>query len=136
MTTADDNAAEEFDELRLTQKAQSGDVYAFELLMKHHIRRVRAYISLRAPADHLIDDITHDTFVYAYQHLQEFTAGTALGAWLRAIATISCEQRYSDLAANELLLKYAEQQAPTCRRLGQSSSGANDDHYLMESLSL
>lgn len=121
------------DERDLTLRAQEGDLGAFETLMQRYVKRVRAYIAVRAPADHLVDDITHDTFVYAFHHLGDFTAGTALGAWLRAIAgnLLRAEvQRFSRERANKL--KLAEQ-----LRFEQAEHWANrhgSDHYLIDAL--
>lgn len=122
------------DEEALTLRAQGGDLEAFEQLMGLHVRRVRTWLALRAPAEHLIDELAHETFVYAYRHLQEFTAGTALGAWLRAIAgnLLRAEvQRFSRERANrlrlgeQLRLEQAEQWA---------NGGGGDSHHQVELL--
>ena len=73
-------------EAPLIQAVRDGSLDAYEQLMQLHVQRLRAFVALRVPAAHLIDEITHETFVFAYQHLDSFEAGTNLGAWLRAIA--------------------------------------------------
>ena len=35
---------------------------------------------------HLIDEIAHETYVFAYNHIQEFQRGTSFFAWLKSIA--------------------------------------------------
>jgi len=122
------------EETELTRAAQAGNLEAFEQLMARHVRRVRTYVAMRAPAEHLIDDITHETFVYAFRHLHDFTAGTALGAWLRAIAgnLLRAEiQRFSRERANKN--KLAEQ-----LRLQQAEAWARNQggetHYLVDAL--
>ena len=34
----------------------------------------------------MIDEIAHETFVFAHHHIMDFEAGTDFGKWLRAIA--------------------------------------------------
>lgn len=65
---------------------QGGDVQAFEPLMERHLDALHAFISVKLPMPNLIDEIAHETLVFAFHHLNEFTAGTSFRAWLRAIA--------------------------------------------------
>ena len=100
------------DEAALVLAAQAGDAAAFESLVRGHLRHVRTFVALRAPVSHLVDEIAHDTFVFAHQRLTEFKPGTSLRAWLRAIAfnLLRAEvQRYAREQAGQL--KYAEQVA-------------------------
>jgi RNA polymerase sigma-70 factor, ECF subfamily len=97
------------DEAVLIARAQGGDLPAFEPLVNHHLPQVRAFIALRAPAAHLVDELAHETFVYAYRNIQGFAAGTAFGGWLRSIAwnLLRAEiLRFSREQANRL--RYAE----------------------------
>ena len=41
---------------------------------------------MKLPVAHLIDEIAHETFVFAHRHIDDFKAGTDFGKWLRAIA--------------------------------------------------
>lgn len=70
----------------LIRRVQQGDLAAFEPLVDRYLPLVRAFLALRTPAAHLVDELAHETFVHAFRHMAEFRAGTALGAWLRAIA--------------------------------------------------
>ncbi|HMP76856.1 MAG TPA: sigma-70 family RNA polymerase sigma factor [Kiritimatiellia bacterium] len=100
------------DEEALVLAAQAGDAAAFEALVRAHLRQLRAFIALRAPVAHLVDEVAHDTFVHAHRHLREFTAGTSLRAWLRAIAfnLLRAEiQRHAREQAGRM--KYAERVA-------------------------
>ena len=69
----------------LIRRAQSADLSAFELLMERHLRDVRVFVALKAPVAELMDEVTHETFVFAYQRLADFREGSFQG-WLRAIA--------------------------------------------------
>lgn len=70
------------------RKVQAGDMRAFESLMHEHMHTVRAFLSTHAPAQHLIDDLTHDAFVFAYRNIDSFNAKDAkkFKSWLIAIA--------------------------------------------------
>lgn len=98
------------DESSLIQRVQEGDRAAFAEVMDLHVRRLRAFIALNAPAAHLIDEIAHEAFVFAYNHVHEFQRGTSFFAWLKSIAwnLLRAEvQRFSREQANQM--KYAEQ---------------------------
>ena len=97
------------DEQSLIQKVQEGNLEAFGSLMDVHVRRLRAVIALNAPVPHLVDEIAHETFVFAYNNIQEFQRGTSFFAWIKSIAwnLLRAEvQRFSREQANQL--KYAE----------------------------
>jgi RNA polymerase sigma-70 factor (ECF subfamily) len=97
------------DEQSLIQQVQEGNLEAFGSLMDLHVRRLRAVVALSAPVPHLIDEIAHETYVFAFNHIQEFQRGTSFFAWLKSIAwnLLRAEvQRFSREQANQL--KYAE----------------------------
>lgn len=74
------------DETTLIRETQQGSLVAYEQLMEIYMHRIRALLSTRAPVTELIDKIAQDTFIFAYDHIQEFKLGTAFFAWLSAIA--------------------------------------------------
>jgi RNA polymerase sigma-70 factor (ECF subfamily) len=97
------------DEQSLIQQVQEGNLEAFGSLMDLHVRRLRAVIALQAPVPHLIDEIAHETYVFAYNRIQEFQRGTSFFAWLKSIAwnLMRAEiQRFSREQANQA--KYAD----------------------------
>lgn len=73
-------------ESSLILKVQDGDLEAFGPLVDQHLPHVRAFIALRSPALHLVDELAHETFVFAFRNVRQFEAGTSLAKWLRAIA--------------------------------------------------
>ena len=73
-------------EEELVRRVQDGNLEAFENLLALHSSRLRAFIAMRLPIPHLIDEIAHETFVFAHRHITDFEAGTDFGKWLRAIA--------------------------------------------------
>ncbi len=78
--------SEEESEEDLVKSVQKGDLQAFERLLEIHSSHLRAFVSMKLPVPHLIDEIAHETFVFSYLHIMEFKAGTDFGKWLRAIA--------------------------------------------------
>lgn len=74
------------DDTALVLAVQRGEVRAFEPLVDRHLRHVHALVALRLPVPHLVDEITHETFVSAFHMMDRFTAGTNLHGWLRTIA--------------------------------------------------
>jgi RNA polymerase sigma-70 factor (ECF subfamily) len=70
----------------LVRAAQAGDHDAFAALLDAHLPHVRTFLALKAPVPQLVDELAHDTFVFAFRHLDEFQPGTSFRAWVRAIA--------------------------------------------------
>lgn len=73
-------------ETRWILRAQAGDTEAYASLMGEHLRAIQSFLCHRVPAPHLIDELTHETFVLAHHKLSSFTPGTRFRAWLCAIA--------------------------------------------------
>jgi RNA polymerase sigma-70 factor (ECF subfamily) len=97
------------DEQSLIQQVQEGNLDAFGRLMDVHVRRLRAVIALNSPVTHLIDEIAHETYVFAFNHIHDFQRGTSFFAWIKSIAwnLLRAEiQRFSREQANQA--KYAE----------------------------
>ncbi|MBI5817778.1 MAG: sigma-70 family RNA polymerase sigma factor [Verrucomicrobia bacterium] len=91
-------------ETELVRAVQGGDTRAFEPLVDMHLDHLRALIALKLPVAHLVNEIAHESFVFAYRNIHTFTAGTSLRAWLRAIACnlVRAElQRYAREQANQ-----------------------------------
>ena len=70
----------------LVKNVQNGDLASFEALIESHASHLRAFVAMKLPVPHLIDEIAHEAFVFAHRHINEFEAGTDFGKWLRAIA--------------------------------------------------
>lgn len=74
------------DDADLVRAVQGGDAAAYAPLVARHLPHIHAFIALKLPVPHLVDELAHETFVFAYRQLHTFTPGSALRAWLRAIA--------------------------------------------------
>ncbi len=96
-------------DLALVEAVQRGEPQSFESLLDRHLDHIHAFVCVKLPVPHLADEIAHETFVFAFRHIHEFTIGTAFRAWLRAIAfnKVRAEiERYCREEANKL--SYAE----------------------------
>lgn len=69
----------------LARQVLDGTDAAFRVLLARHLAPLRTYLALRAPLPQVIDEVAHDTFVFAYQNLEDFHTGS-LQPWLRSIA--------------------------------------------------
>jgi RNA polymerase sigma-70 factor, ECF subfamily len=117
--------ADQAEDTALVLRVQTGDAGAFEPLVDRHLTHVRTFLALRAPVSHLVDELAHETFVYAFQHLSEFTAGTSFRRWLRAIAwnLLRAEtQRFSRQQTNQarLAAQWLDEAQATAPEAGDS----------------
>jgi RNA polymerase sigma-70 factor (ECF subfamily) len=96
----------------LVTAVQAGDIHSFDLLVERHLDAVHAFVALKLPVAHLVDEITHEAFVFAFRRIAEFTPGTSFRAWLRAIAANKIRAETERFAREERnRLAYAEQRA-------------------------
>lgn len=109
MTPAPSIADGSAEDTLLAAAVQAGEVHAFDPLVERHLDALHAFVALKLPVPHLVDEITHETFVFAFRRIAEFAPGTSFRAWLRAIAAnkIRAEiERYAREERNRLT--YAE----------------------------
>ena len=98
------------DEQDAIKKVKDGDKEAFEIIMRMHVRALRAYLSFKAPVPDLVEEVAHRSFIFAYLHIDEFESGRPFFPWLRAIAGNLLRgeaQRYCRQQANRL--KYVDE---------------------------
>jgi RNA polymerase sigma-70 factor len=120
------------EEAQLIAAVQSGEAQAFAALLDRHLDSIHAFVALRLPIAHLVDEITHESFVFAFHHLSDFTPGTSFRAWLRAIAAnkVRAEvERYGREERNRLA--YSEQRA---LELAVQEPGSAGDGRALEAL--
>jgi RNA polymerase sigma-70 factor (ECF subfamily) len=79
-------AADTRNERTLVERAQAGELDAFEVLYRAHAGRVYG-LCLRMTADHQqARELTQDVFVRAWEGLTAFRGESAFGSWLHRIA--------------------------------------------------
>jgi RNA polymerase sigma-70 factor (ECF subfamily) len=119
------------DEDALILMVQRGDLQAFEPLVDQHLPHVRAFIALRTPAAHLVDELAHETFVYAFRNIHEFVAGSSFANWLRSIAwnLLRAEiLRFSREQANHV--RYAQARRVDLVHSNTDLSGSREAEFL------
>jgi len=70
----------------IVPRAQAGDREAFEAIVRHYQRRMRAWVAAHCPPGVDADEVAQRTFLASYTRLAEFRDGTNFDAWLFAIA--------------------------------------------------
>jgi len=75
------------DDLALVQRAQAGDLEAFEALAVRHEQRVYSLALRMLRNTHDAEDITQQTFLSALEHLAGFRGESSFTTWLLRIAT-------------------------------------------------
>ncbi len=87
----------------LVQKAQSGDLEAFEVLVERHSKRVyRTLVGLLGSPEEARDAM-QDTFLKAFQHLAGFQGRSKFSTWLLTIASNAGLQRLRERRPMESL---------------------------------
>ena len=74
------------DDRALLNRAQAGDIAAFEELVGRHQDRVYGLALRMTRSEPDAAEIAQDTFLSAYQHLPEFRGEAAFGSWVHRIA--------------------------------------------------
>lgn len=87
-------------------RVRAGEADAFAPLVRRHLTAVRAFAAMKLPVAHLADEITHESFVFAFRNLDSLASTDSFRAWLRAIAW--------NLVRKELL-RFAREQANLSR---------------------
>jgi RNA polymerase sigma-70 factor (ECF subfamily) len=119
----------------LVLRVQAGEIEAFEPLLHRHLSALRAFIACELPVAHLADEVAHETFVFAFRHLEEFDAARPLRPWLRAIAWNLVRKellRFSREQAN--LSRFEQAQIAVLARGAARKSPRDEAVYLEECL--
>ncbi len=83
MNAVDAEAAED---RTLLGRAQKGELHAFEALVERNRDKVYALALRMTRSEADAAEITQDTFLSAYQHLDSFRGDAAFGSWVHRIA--------------------------------------------------
>ena len=90
----------------LVARVRGGEKDAFAPLVRRHLAAVRAFVAMKLPVGHLADEITHESFVFAFRNLDGLHSTDSFRSWLRSIAW--------NLVRKELL-RFAREQANLSR---------------------
>jgi RNA polymerase sigma-70 factor (ECF subfamily) len=90
------SSATDSDQL-LVQRAQAGEMRAFELLVLKHQRRVERLVGRMLRDSGLVEDVAQETFIRAYKALGQFRGESAFYTWLYRIAVNTARKQLADL---------------------------------------
>lgn len=77
---------DEFSEIVLVRAAKSGDMDAFDELVRFHQASVRAYLRMRIFDWSAADDLAQEVFLTAFKRITTFREESRFGTWMRGIA--------------------------------------------------
>jgi RNA polymerase sigma-70 factor (ECF subfamily) len=69
----------------LVERAQAGEVRAFEMLVEAQLPRIRRFARAFAAAEHDADDLAQEALVRVYRSLRSFRWRSAFSTWLFAV---------------------------------------------------
>ena len=78
------------DDFALIQRILTGDDNAFADLIRKYQRQIHAYALRKIGDFHIAEDITQETFLRVYQHLETLNDPTQFSRWLYQIANHLC----------------------------------------------
>src|SRR6185437_12497512 len=71
----------------LLKKALAGDINSFQTLFAEFQAQLKSYLYRLIPDRNDVDDLTHDTFIRAFDKIAAFNQGSSLKTWVFRIAT-------------------------------------------------
>ena len=109
---------------QLVQRAQRGDLRAFDLLVLKYQGRIAALISRYVSDAGEVEDVTQEAFIKAYRALRKFRGDSAFYTWLYRIA--------ANAAKNHLV---AKGRRPGADATIEDAEGYDEGEVLSESAS-
>jgi len=91
----------------LVERAQGGDLRAFEMLVVKYQRRIERLIGRMVRDVDLVPDIAQETFIRAYRALPQFRGDSAFYTWLYRIAVNTAKKSLMELKRDPLVTESA-----------------------------
>jgi RNA polymerase sigma-70 factor (ECF subfamily) len=110
----------------LVARVRGGEAEAFAPLVRRHLAAVRAFVAMKLPVAHLADEITHESFVFAFRNLDALNSTDSFRSWLRAIAWNLVRKELLRFAREQANLSRLEQ-AQLADLAGDDGRGASSD---------
>jgi len=67
------------------RRVLDGDRDAFAMLVDEHQRMLTSFAAFRVPDRSIVDEVVQQTFIRAYEQLEDFRIGDDFAVWLRVI---------------------------------------------------
>ena len=91
----------------LVQRAQQGDMHAFEMLVVKYQRRIQRLIGRMVRDVDLVPDIAQESFIRAWKALPQFRGDSAFYTWLYRIAVNSAKKALMELKRDPVIIHSA-----------------------------
>ncbi len=91
----------------LVQRAQQGDMAAFEMLVVKYQRRIQRLIGRMVRDVDLVPDIAQESFLRAWKALPQFRGDSAFYTWLYRIAVNSAKKALMELKRDPVIMHSA-----------------------------
>ena len=117
----------------LVERAQRGDLRAFEMLVVKYQRRIERLIARMVRDVDLVQDIAQESFLRAYRALPRFRGDSAFYTWLYRISVNTAKKALLQMKRDPLVLQSAtagEDEDETYRPGNEPSDGATPDALL------
>ena len=116
----------------LVERAQHGDVRAFEMLVVKYQRRIERLIARMVRDVDLVQDIAQESFLRAYRALPRFRGESAFYTWLYRISVNTANKALLQLKRDPLVLRASsgDDEDETYRPGNEPSDGATPDALL------
>jgi RNA polymerase sigma-70 factor (ECF subfamily) len=79
-------SSEGWTDLEIIERVKAGDTALYELIMRRYNQRLYRVTRAVLRDDAEAEDVVQDTYVRAYQHLDQFAGSAAFSTWLTRIA--------------------------------------------------
>ena len=116
----------------LVARVRGGEADAFAPLVRRHLTAVRAFVAMKLPVAHLADEITHESFVFAFRNFDALNSTGSFRAWLRAIAWNLVRKELLRFAREQANLSRLEQAQLTDLASGAAPGSASDEAVFLE----
>ncbi len=116
----------------LVARVRGGEAEAFAPLVRRHLAAVRAFVAMKLPVAHLADEITHESFVFAFGNLDALNSAGSFRAWLRAIAWNLVRKELLRFAREQANLSRLEQAQLADLAAVAAPSGSRDEAMFLE----
>jgi RNA polymerase sigma-70 factor, ECF subfamily len=111
---------------KVVTAARSGDLGAFETLVRRYQGDIWRLCFQLVHDEHLADDITQDTFVRAFRFMRRYRAESKFSTWLFSIARNCAMDEMRRSARRSRLARRVESEAPPRARTDQTSIEVRD----------
>lgn len=107
MTPPDAPISSADSDLALVERANAGDMRAYELLVIKYQRRIERLIGRMVRDQDLVQDVAQETFIRAYKALHQFRGEAQFYTWLYRIAVNTAKKHLADIKRSPVLYENA-----------------------------